>query len=269
VIVSTQQRAYKSYNLKNVSGFVADVNLLVSNWDESRSVQENLDAAVGKNLFGKATRKRVDDILRVFRERYLPEDGSARAFRILVGSSLPSEITDRVIYYYTALAEPLLYDFVTEYLRERYLRGEQRVTVSNATEFIEQSLREGRMAGKWESEQTRGRVARGLMATLRDLGVLGGAKQSHEKTLLPAHLHILAFAYVAFHIHCSELSSARLVHHPHWRLFFLGTREVERYFAEADAYKLLSYQAAGSIIRIEFPTDDFEEYVHVLIEKPY
>jgi hypothetical protein len=40
---------------------------------------------------------------------------------------------------------------------------------------------------------------------------------------------------------------------------------VEGLFAEAAAEKLLTYQAAGSIIRIEFPAADFLEYAHALV----
>jgi len=92
-----------------------------------------------------------------------------------------------------------------------------------------------------------------------------GRGQIPGEDIAPARLHILAFAFVAFHLKRSEPSGERLVHHPHWRLFFLGAREVEAYFAEADAQKLVSYQAAGSIIRIEFPTADFLEYAHALV----
>jgi BrxA len=259
--------AYKSYNLKNASGLLADVSLLFSAWDETKSAEENFDVAIRHNLFGKASRKRVADILGVFRQRYLPYDGSDRALRIFVGSSLPSEVTDRVLYYYTALSEPMIYDFVTEYLYDRYFRGERTITVRNAEEFINEAIHRGMMAGSWESAQTRARVARGLMSTLRDLGTLVGAPRSHEKALAPARLHVLAFAYIAFHIKRSEPSGERLVNHSHWRLFFLTPRDVESYFAEADAEKLLTYQAAGSIIRIEFPTSDFEEYARTLTER--
>ena len=145
-------KGYTATNLIKSSGLLADVSLLLSAWDESRSVEENLDTAIRQNLFGKASRKRTADILRVFRQRYLPQDGSDRAFRIFVGSSLPSEITDRVIYYYTALAEPMLYDFVTDYLYGLYLRGERAITIRNALEFITEAILEGKTEGKWESE---------------------------------------------------------------------------------------------------------------------
>ena len=263
----TLEKTTKGYTVTGLiksSGLLADVSLLVSAWDESKSVEENFEAAVRRNLFGKASRRRVSDILRVFRGRYLPDDGSDRAFRLFVGSSLPSEVTDRVVYYYTALAEPAIYDFVTDYLYARYQRGARTVTIRNAQEFIAEAMRAGKTEGKWDSENTRERVAQGLLSTLRDFGILSGAVKSPQKTLAPAHLPVLAFAYVAFHLKQSEPSGERMINHRHWRLFFLSPHDVEGYLAEADARKLLTYQAAGSIIRIEFPADDFVEYAHAL-----
>jgi Putative inner membrane protein (DUF1819) len=262
-------KKYSVTNLIKSSGLLPDIGLLISAWDESKSVDENFDAAIRQNVFGKASRKRVADMLKVFRQRYLPNDGSDQAFRIFIGSSLPSEVTDRVVYYYTALAEPALYDFVTDYLYPLYLRGERSVMIRQALEFLAEATREGRTVGKWESENTRKRVAQGLLSTLRDFGLLTGVVGSTEKTLAPARLPTLAFAFIAFYLKRGEPSGERLVQHRHWRLFFLGPQEVEHAFAEAAAEKLLIYQAAGSIIRIELPTTDFLEYAHALVGRTF
>lgn len=262
-------KGYTVTRLIKSSGLLADVSLLLSAWDETKSIEDNFDAVLQRNLFGKASRKRVADILRVFRQRYLPEDGSDRAFRIFVGSPLPSEVTDPVIYYYTALAEPALYDFVTDDLRALYQRGERTVTIRQAQDFVTAAIRAGKTAGKWDSENTRSRVAQGLLATLRDFGLLSGAARSPERTLTQPHLHVLAFAYILFHLKRNEPSGEKLINHPHWRLFFLAPHEVEGKLAEADAEKLLTYQAAGSIIRVEFPTADFTEYAHALVGRTF
>ncbi|MCL4487035.1 MAG: DUF1819 family protein [Chloroflexi bacterium] len=260
---------YSLSSLTKSSGSLADMNLLFANWDEAKSVEENFDAAIRRNLFGKATRNRVAVLLQIFHRRFLPPNGTGRAFRVFVGSSLPAEVTDRVVYYYTALAEPVLHDFVVEYLYPLFLRGEQTVTATHAVQFLQEAISQGKTEGKWESEETRRRTAQGLLSTLRDLGVLSGSKGSPYKTLAPRQLHVLAFAYVAFHVKRTEVSGERMIHHPHWRLFFLRTADVERYFAEAAAEKLLTYQAAGSIVRIEFPTADFEEYVNALTARTF
>ena len=261
-------KRYTVSGLTKSSGLLPDINLLIANWDEAKTVEGNFDDAIRRNLFAKASRKRIAEILRIFRQRYLAGNPSDRAFRAFVGSTLPSEITDRIVYYHTVLAEPALYDFVAGYLSPLYLRGERRITVRNALDFVADAIHEGKTEGKWESEATRVRVAQGLLSTLKDFSVLEGTR-SPEKTLAPAHLHVLAFAYIAFHIKLNEPSGERLANHPHWRLFFLGPRAVESYFGEADAERLLTYQAAGSIIRIEFPTTDFEEYVHGLTARAF
>ncbi len=269
MVLDKLDNGYTVTSLIKSSGLLADVSLLLSAWDESKSIEENFDAAIRRNLFGKASRKRVADILRVFRLRYMPDDGSDRAFRIFVGSSLPSEVTDQVIYYYTALAEPALYDFVTDALHGIYRRGERGVTTRIAQEFVADAIRAGKTFGKWESENTRTRVAQGLLSTLRDFGVLSGAAKSPERAIVVPHLHVLSFAYIAFHLKRGEPSGEKLINHPHWRLFFLAPHEVEGRMAEADAEKLLTYQAAGSIIRIEFPTSDFTEYAHALVGRTF
>jgi len=269
LISETKTRGYTVTSLIKSSGLLADMRLLLAAWDENKTVEENFESALRQNLFGKASRKRVADLLYVIKRRYLPQDGSDRAFRTFVSSSLPSEITDRVLYYYTALAEPLIYDFVTDFLFERYLIYNQPITIQSALDFIQEAIRQEKTKGQWESENTRERVAQGLLATLRDFGVLEGVVRSSDKRIAEPRLHILAFGYIAFHIKRCEPSGERLVNHPNWRLFLLGTRQVERLLTEADAEGLLTYQAAGSVIRIEFPTLDFEEYSHALTARAF
>ncbi len=56
-------------------GRLGDTKTLLSQWDTSCSVQANLSRIRLENTFGKASRSRVEDILAIFRQRYLFEDG--------------------------------------------------------------------------------------------------------------------------------------------------------------------------------------------------
>src|SRR4051794_15639652 len=47
-----------------------DTKTLLAHWDTQASVPENLDRVRRENVFGKASRSRVEDILAVFRQRY-------------------------------------------------------------------------------------------------------------------------------------------------------------------------------------------------------
>jgi hypothetical protein len=269
LITGIKPKGYTVTNLIKSSGLIADARLLLAAWDESKSIEQNFDTAIRQNILGKASRKRVGDLLRVFKQRYLPLGNVGPAFRTFVNSYLPAEAIDQILYWHTAVTEPALYDFVTEFLFDHYSKGERTVNVNHAQNFLREAIREGKTEGSWDSENTRERVCQGLLSTLRDFHILEGIKRSQEKSIAPPRLHVLAFAYIAFLIKRNEPSGERLINHPDWRLFLLGTRAVERLFTEADAERLLTYQAAGSIIRIEFSTDNFQEYVNALVARSF
>ena len=63
-------RIYRSKIIK-AGALLADTKTLLAHWDETRSVSENLDRFRRENIFGKASRSRVEDILAIFRQRYL------------------------------------------------------------------------------------------------------------------------------------------------------------------------------------------------------
>jgi len=263
---SDETRVYSSKIIK-ASGLLADTKTLFAFWDEDKAIEENFEEAQRSNIFGKASRSRVEDILAIFRQRYCPENSSGKALRRLVRSGLPTEIVDRVLYYYAALSDPLLYDFVSEYLHDLYERGRRVVTQEDALSFVERAVAEGRTRSPWQSPETRIRVAQGLMSTLRDFLLLKGAKRSPRKTFAPAHLPVESFAYIALHIHGDMVSGERLLKHPHWRLFLLDLRAVERLFLEAHQLQYLRYEAAGSIVRVEFLTDDLSTLVDTMVAR--
>ena len=260
------EREYSSKIIK-ASGLLADTRTLFVFWDESKTAEENFQEARRANIFGKASRSRVEDILAIFRQRYCPDEGSDLAPRRLVRSGLPAEIVDRVLYYHAALADPLIYDFVTEYLYDLYERGRQVVMKEDALNFIDQAIAQGRTNSPWQSPETRVRVAQGLLSTLRDFQVLQGARRSPRKTFAPIHLPVEAFTYIAFDIQREVASGERILRHPHWRLFLLDVDAVELLFIEAHQLGYLRYEAAGSIIRIEFSYKDLVALVDALVER--
>lgn len=262
---SPGERRYSSKIIK-ASALLADTKTLFAHWDETKTAEENLQEAQRANIFGKASRSRVEDILAIFRQRYCRADGSDVALRRLVRSDLPAEIVDRVLYYYAALADPLLYDFVTEYLYDLHWRGQHVVTVEDASEFIRRAIAAGQMTSVW-SATTQERVAQHLLAALRDFRVLQGARGSSRKTIAPPHLPVEAFVYIAFDIHRAVASGERLLHHRHWRLFLLDVSAVERLFLEAHQSGYLRYEAAGSLVRVDFPHTDLVALVEALIAR--
>jgi hypothetical protein len=105
-----------------------------------------------------------------------------------------------------------------------------------------------------------------VLAALRDFGLLEGTV---NKRIAPAYLPLEAFIYLAYAIHREGPSGERLVQHPDWGLFLLTPPVVEQLFLEAHRSHLLSYHAAGKIIRIEFAHRSFEELADGLTHRAH
>ena len=74
---------YSSRIIK-AGALIGDTKVLLSHWDITASVVENIKRVRQDNVFGKATRSRVKDILAIFRQRYLAEESVTRALVILM-----------------------------------------------------------------------------------------------------------------------------------------------------------------------------------------
>ncbi len=244
---------------------LADTKTLLLHWDIDASVQGNLQRLQRENIFGKASRSRIEDIMAIFRQRYLTEEMVKRALVIFVNHRFSSTALDRILYFHAAKTDRLLSDVVTEILLPIQSKGITTIDALELQRILSSWVKEGRMTTFWEEGTVR-RVSQGILSTLRDFGVLQGAVQ---KKIAPAYLPVEAFAYLAFYLKQHQPSGAKLFDMPDWKLFFLSREGVERFLFEAHQNHLLEYHAAGTVIRLTFPSSSLEEYAHVLAERAH
>lgn len=252
--MATDAPPYRSQIIK-ASALISDTRVLLLHWDDSQSVDENLRRARDENIFAKASRSRVEDILTIFRQRYFSEPRVGEMLAVVAKAPGHARTLDRLLYFYSAKADRLLHDIVTEFLAPRQAAGFLDLPAIDVRLQVEEWVNAGRTTTRWEVE-TIERVTRGLMATLRDFGILEG--QSHKR-IASITLPVEAFAIIASVLAQEGGGSERLIGHPDWRLFFLSELAVERLFAEAHQHHFLEYHAAGSIRRITFPSTDLVE----------
>lgn len=260
----TGESPYSSRIIK-AGALLPDTKTLLSHWDTGATVEDNLGRIRRENVFGKASRSRVEDILAIFRQRYLGDEEVVKALVVLVRRRLPAASLDRILYFHAAQADRLLHDVVTDWLAPLQLRGGADIGVDDMQRLLSKWVAEGKTGGQWSEDTTR-RVAQGLLSSLRDFGVLQGAV---NKRIAPAYLPVTAFAYVMFHLKRHQPSGTKLVQHPDWRLFFLPREGVERFLFEAHQRRLLEYHAAGSVTRLGFHATTPEEYAHVLADRAH
>jgi hypothetical protein len=253
---------YSSKIIK-AGALIGDTKTLLSHWDIVTSIEANISRLQQDNVFGKASRSRVEDILAIFRQRYLNEESVTRALVTLVRGKFAAVALERLLYFHSARADHLLHDAVTQVIVPLHERGLVDIGVHDLQRPLKQWVEQGKTVSGW-SEITITRVAQELLATLRDFGVLQGAS---KKKIVPAFFPVEAFAYVVFYLKQHQPSGAKLIELSDWKLFFLHRETVERLLFEAHQQSLLEYHVAGSVTRLTFPADTLEEYANVLAER--
>ena len=222
-----------------------------------------MDRVRRENLLGKASRSRVEDVLAIFRQRFLTQEAVTRALVLLVTEKVPTASLNRILYFHAAISDRLVRDVVVQVLQPLQARGITHIDVVEIQKPLKKWVDQGLTTGHW-SEPTIVRITQGLLSALRDFGVLQGAV---KKRIAPTYLPVEAFAYVMFYLKQHQPSGAKLLDLDDWRLFFLPREGVERFLFEAHQRGLLEYHAAGSVTRLTFPARTLEEYAHVLAKR--
>ncbi|NIM12890.1 MAG: DUF1819 family protein [Candidatus Aminicenantes bacterium] len=237
------------------------MRLLVQNWAEDASWNEQRKKIILENTLGKKTKKRIIHILNsIFYPRFLkgnPLD-AWKLIRPLEDNNLSIEVLKPVYYWVSCRSDLVLYEYVLEEMFPKCKSLDLSVRMEETISWVKKKLEANNQ--EW-SESVTERVAWGILAALRDFGILEGTK---KKKVAPVYLPLEAFVYLAFTLYKLGSSGERLVNHPDWKLFLIDTMVVERLFLEAHQNKMLHYQSAGKIYRIEFPVNNWEGMADVI-----
>lgn len=262
MLPSIECRPTYTVRLLKGSALLPQMRLLVRFWQEGLNPQTAIVEIQQRYQFGATSHRRVSDIVRkVFVPRYV-QGSPPNAWRLLrpfEDAEAPLTVVRPLYYLYAARADAFMGDFVRQVLYERYQTGTTAIGVPEVLRFIVEAEADGRIAEPW-SDSVRLRMAQHLLAALRDFGILEGRAR---KRIAAPYLPVIPFAHIAFLL-AQERKGAAVFEHPDWRLFLLRPETVERLFIEADQEGLLRYNAAGSIVRIDFPEEDLHAYSRFL-----
>lgn len=235
---------------------LADTRRFLEAWDVNRTFEENLARFAALRVLGK-TQTREDAIREIFRERFLDSGAEViHTLRSLVGDAIAFR---EACYYEAARSDPLLAAFAQDCLFPWYEVGRREVDVSDVAHWLVADRR----VPRW-GPQTRTRVAQGLLATLRDFGVLEGEVRGWRKRIATPHISMRGFAYVAFRERSRNLSGRAILESPAWRRYLLTTDAVRRRLLEADRLGLLRFAEAGSIVRVDWLVKNLQEIPNAL-----
>jgi hypothetical protein len=239
-------------------GALLDIAALVfANWDETRSCDENLDALI--NIRAASAVRRTDLRDRILRPRYIEPGPHVRSALHVLLQADRRAFRD-ACYFETTRAEPLLADFAEGPLFHWYRAGRSSITLNDAAGWVAEVV-DGGLAPPW-SDAVQTRVARALLATLRDFGVLEGATGSNKKNIGHPYPSVAGFAYVCWRLHEFGVTAASIEGSTVWRRWLLDTPDVAALLADLAQHGVILLNRAGSVVRIEWQAQTLAEAVH-------
>lgn len=243
-------------NIMKVGAHLDDTKALANVWDPRASAEENVERIVDHNLLGLPSQSRANDVMvRALRPRFIaPEAGIVEA---LMAMTSRADAFQDACYYELTRVDELVAVFAEEQLADWWEEGRVAVETSDAREWIDKLGADGRIPD-W-STNIRDRVARGMMAALRDFGRLAGAKSSSKKQLARPGISTGGFAYTAFRLHQQGESSRRILASPVWRRWLLDDDRVDEMMHRLASLGVVFYSVAGSTLRIDWRVDSLME----------
>ena len=243
-------------NIMKVGAHIDDTKALVQAWDGGASAEDNVDRIVENNLLGLPSHSRANDVMvRALRPRFIaPDEGIVEALSVL--ASRADAFRD-ACYYEVSRVDGLVAAFVEEQLNDWWDNGRVAIETSDARDWIDRLAADGRIPD-W-STNIRDRVARGMMAALRDLGRLTGLKSSSKKEIARPGISTGGFGYTAYRLHQQGESSRGILGSIVWRRWLLDEDRVDEMMHRLASLGVVFYSVAGSTLRIDWRVESLEE----------
>jgi Putative inner membrane protein (DUF1819) len=240
-----------------------ETRLLLRAWQPGESFAALTERVRREDTLGRATARRVSDIVRVFTTRFLtPSDAPARHLRDLVVKNAPRQIFGDLVFYYTALQDDLLRDFTVLHYWPAVREGRITFTPQDVRHLILEAEQDGRIRSPWPSAIKRDMAAR-VLNTLTDFGLFHLIKISvcEVAPYRPADGTIV---YMSYLLHTNGITDSSLAEHSAWALFGLQAEDVWNRLEVLAGDGWFIIQRAGQVVRITWKYQSMEDAVHAI-----
>ncbi len=249
-----------SARLTRKGALIEETFMAFRDWDLSVPIRENLEAIRNENRIGAKNDGWLREILATISSRFAaPED--LEPLVILAGGGMNLAEWKICYLWHIGNTDELYYRFATDWLMEQYKKGVYFIQSKDLAPFVRQ-ITDGRIAsGGRLSDYGVQRTARDLLKMACDFGLLEG---KFKKTFVNFHMPENAFLYVLHALFEEKNSPGKMISSRRWRLFFMEPEDVERELLRLHQYKIVEYQAAGSLISLKPPCATLTDYARKL-----
>ncbi len=230
-------------------------------WDLSLSIGENLQTIRQGNLIGAGNDGWLREVLLTISSRFEKTE-DLEPLAILAKGDLDLSIWRACLLWHAGNIDELYYRFAADWLFRKYRDGVYFVRTEDVVPLVREAT-DGRIAsGGQLSEYSVLRTARDLLKMAVDFGLLEGKV---KKKFANFHIPQEAFLYVLHGLSEQGLNTSKIVSSESWRLFLMGTDDVERELLRLHQYRILEYQVAGSMASLKLPCESLAHYARKLV----
>lgn len=245
-------------------GMVPETLNLLDLWEPGDTSSRLAEKAISSGIFSRTTARRARNLVaEMFAPRFLAGNGVvAKRLKFLVERRIAYESLVQICFLYTARAQAIFHDFVTEVYWSKYSAGATSIGRSDAEQFVYRSLDTGRMQKRW-TETTIRRISAYLIGCCVDFGLLAESGRSQREIRRFAIRPDVAI-YLAHDLHFSGNSDMAVARHNDWQLFGLEPTEVIGQLKRMTHDGHLLIQASADLIQISWKYRTMEKCLDAL-----
>lgn len=244
------------------AGLVEETRLLLSLYEQGMKPQGLMARALESGLFPRVTARRLRNVVsECFAPRYMREPDAAWMLKRLAEHVSRAELL-QLLLLYTARANLILSDFVTQLYWPRYAAGRDGLTSEDTKEFVLNGIRAGRTQKPW-SDSTIRRMCNYLLSCCADYELLSKNIRGPRR-IQALRVQDRVAAYLAYDLKFQGLADNQIVGHEDWQLLGLQPNDVRDVLKRLSLQGYLILQAAGDVVHIGWNYKTKGELIDVL-----
>jgi hypothetical protein len=249
-----------STRLLRKGALVEETYRIFAHWDLGLSLSDNLERIRETNPLGAKNQSWLREVTLTLSSRFAHGD-SIESLVILAKAQYPLEHWRFFLLWHFGSTDGLFSRFVGDFLFKQRLEDIAAFDTDAVAPFVSEIDRE-RILGAPLTSYGRVRFARDLLRMAAAFGLITDQlRRRFTQITIPDD----AFLYGLYTLHAEISSVSRAVESPRWRLFLLGSTDVERELLNLHQFRRLRYEQAGTIRELSLTYDTPSEFARSLI----
>lgn len=252
-----QNQGRISTRLLRKGALIEETYAAFQSWDLEKSFADNLADLRESNAFGARNLSWLREIIATLRSRFSNQKNLSPLI-MLAKADIGLEKWKPCLLWHLAFSDILYRRFALDWLYPAFRDGMYRIRTDDVVPFVREVTTGQIASGGSLSEYGIVRAARDFLLMASDFGLLSGSpvrQFSHYR--LPEE----DFLYILHALTERKANPKNIIEADEWHLFLMSSQDVERELLELHQFKKVSFEMAGSIVRLELPCNSLKEYV--------